>query len=237
MADNPRTLADVQRTVLAVHKMTAIKGTLSFYDTWHELYEQDMKLLDYQAPLLASMSLADVMPEDRDQALILDVACGTGLVAMQLQKLGFCNFHGLDGSERMLQLAQSKSIYQTLQKCIISTESLPLSSDTYDAVLIVGALSEGQAPCTVAPELHRVTKPGGFVCMTTRRNVSNQLYNSQLQAVIEKMEQKGLWVKVIVQEIEQWEKATSVHETEQDSTYIPGVIYIYQKSKGPEFKK
>ncbi|XP_059829113.1 methyltransferase-like protein 27 isoform X1 [Hypanus sabinus] len=237
MADNPRTFADVQRTVHSLHKISAIKDTLSFYDTWYEFYEQDLKLLDYQAPRLASMSLADVMPEDRDQALILDVACGTGLVAMQLQNLGFCKFHGLDGSERMLQIAQSKSVYQTLQKCIIGAEPLPLSSDTYDAVLIVGALSEGQVPCTIVTELHRVTKPGGFVCMTTRRNVSNQLYNSQLQAVIEKMEQKGLWVKVKAQEIEQWEKATSGHETKQDSTYIPGTIYIYQKSKGPELKK
>ncbi|XP_051891468.1 methyltransferase-like protein 27 isoform X2 [Pristis pectinata] len=194
----------------------------------------DVKLLDYRAPLLASMSLADVMLEDRDQALVLDVACGTGLVAMQLQKLGFCNFHGVDGSERMLQLAESKSVYQTLQKCILHAGSLPLSSDTYDAVLIVGALSEGQVPYTIIRELHRVTKLGGFVCMTTRMNVSNHLYKTQLQAVIEEMEQKGLWVKVKVQEIKHWEKASSVHETKQDSTYIPGIIFIYQKSKDHE---
>lgn len=30
----------------------------------------------------------------------------------------------------------------------------------YDAVIIVGALSEGQVPCSVVPELLRVTKPG-----------------------------------------------------------------------------
>lgn len=31
---------------------------------------------------------------------------------------------------------------------------------TFDAVIIVGALSEGQVPCCAIPELLRVTKPG-----------------------------------------------------------------------------
>lgn len=30
----------------------------------------------------------------------------------------------------------------------------------YDAVLMVGALSDGQVPCSAIPELLRVTKPG-----------------------------------------------------------------------------
>lgn len=233
MAANPRTITDVQTTILSAHANCTVEDKISFYNTWSKLYEQDMKLLDYRAPLLASTCLADVMLEDRDQALVLDVACGTGLVAAQLQKLGFCNFHGLDGSEEMLHLAQSKSLYQSIQKCILGAESLPLSSDIYDAVLIVGALSGGQVPYTTICELHRVTKPGGFVCMTTRSNVSNQLYKTQLQALMEEMEQKRLWVKVKVQEIELWEKATSELESKGDSIYIPGTIYIYQKSRIP----
>ncbi|XP_067866329.1 methyltransferase-like protein 27 isoform X2 [Heterodontus francisci] len=149
----------------------------------------------------------------------------------QLQKLGFRNFHGMDGCERMLELARSKSVYQTLQKCMLDTEPLQMSSDSYDVVMIVGALSEGQVPYTILPELLRVTKPGGFVCMTTRINKSNQHYKKQLQAVIEEMEQKGLWEKVKVQEVEHWEKATSLHEAEQGSKYISGIIYMYQKSR------
>ncbi|XP_067864184.1 methyltransferase-like protein 27 isoform X1 [Heptranchias perlo] len=234
MAANPRTFADVQRTILSAHKESTVEDKMSFYDSWSDLYEQDVIFLDYQAPLLAAECLAAVMPEDRDQALVLDVACGTGLVAVQLQRLGFCNFHGVDGSEGMLELAQSKSMYQTLQKCTLGSESLPASSDSYDAVVIVGALSEGQVPYTVLPELHRATKPGGFVCMTTRTNTSNQLYKKQLQAVIEEMEQKGLWERVKVQEVEHWEKATSVHETKQDSKYISGIIYIYRKSRSQD---
>lgn len=38
----------------------------------------------------------------------------------------------------------------------------PRSPDagTFDAVLMVGALSDGQVPCSAIPELLRVTKPG-----------------------------------------------------------------------------
>ncbi|XP_078081165.1 methyltransferase-like protein 27 isoform X2 [Mustelus asterias] len=230
MAANPRTFADTRRTVLAAHKASTTENKMSFYDSWSELYEQDVMLLDYRAPLLVAETLAAVMQEDRDQVLVLDVACGTGLVAIQLQRLGFCNFHGVDGSEGMLELARSKSVYQTLQKCILDTESLPASSGIYDVVVIVGALSEGQVPHTILPELHRVTKPGGFICMTTRTNSSNQLYKKQLQVVIEEMEQQKLWERVRVQEIKHWEKATS----EQESKYISGIIYTYRKSRSQD---
>ncbi|XP_060704167.1 methyltransferase-like protein 27 isoform X2 [Hemiscyllium ocellatum] len=231
MAANQRTFTDVQRTVLSAHKESTTEDKMSFYDSWSELYEQDMIILDYRAPVMVAESLAAVIHEDRDKALVLDVACGTGLVAKQLQRFGFRNFHGMDGSQEMLELARSKSIYQTLQKCVLDSELLPASSDSYDVVVIVGALSGGQVPFAILPELHRVTKPGGFVCMTTRSNTSNQLYKKQLQAVIEQMEQNGLWERITVQEIEHWEKAIAECEAEQGSTYISGTIYLYRKSR------
>ncbi|XP_048468455.1 methyltransferase-like protein 27 isoform X2 [Rhincodon typus] len=227
MAANRRTFTDVQGTVLSAHKESTTEDKMSFYDSWSELYEQDVMILDYRAPVLAAESLAAVIHENRDKVLVLDVACGTGLVAKQLQRFGFHNFHGVDGSEGMLELARCKSIYQTLQKCMLDSELLPASSDSYDAVVIVGALSGGQVPPAILPELHRVTKTGGFVCMTTRNNTSNRLYKKQLQAVIEEMEQNRLWERVTVQEIEHWEKATT--EAEQGSTYISGIIYLYRK--------
>ncbi|XP_048468460.1 methyltransferase-like protein 27 isoform X3 [Rhincodon typus] len=185
MAANRRTFTDVQGTVLSAHKESTTEDKMSFYDSWSELYEQDVMILDYRAPVLAAESLAAVIHENRDKVLVLDVACGTGLVAKQV-----VNY-------------------------------------SYDAVVIVGALSGGQVPPAILPELHRVTKTGGFVCMTTRNNTSNRLYKKQLQAVIEEMEQNRLWERVTVQEIEHWEKATT--EAEQGSTYISGIIYLYRK--------
>lgn len=75
-------------------------------------------------------------------------------------------------------------------------------------------------------DLHAV--PGGYVCMTTRANASNREYKEELESVLQPMEQTGLWSRVTVLEEDLWEKAVS----DQESGYIPGVVYLYKKSVG-----
>ncbi|XP_042194862.1 methyltransferase-like protein 27 isoform X2 [Callorhinchus milii] len=236
MATDQRTFADAQRAILFAQKDKTIDEKMTFYNTWAKCYEQDVALLDYQAPIFVKQSLAALFTTGRDQALVLDVACGTGLVAQQLQGLGFHHIHGVDGSEGMLEIAQSKGLYESLQKCMLGMELLPASPDSYDVTMIVGALSDGQVPPTILPELHRVTKSGGYVCMTTRTNIANQLYKKQLVAVIEDMEQRRLWDIVKVQQVEHWERAVSASGVEQDSEYISGIIYICRKSSNQQSK-
>uniref|UniRef100_A0A8D0HEY1 Methyltransferase like 27 n=1 Tax=Sphenodon punctatus TaxID=8508 RepID=A0A8D0HEY1_SPHPU len=229
MAVCPRSLLQVQKRVFSVHHGTALTRQLCFYDGWALDYEQDVAVLQYQAPQLSAACLASVFPATPHEALVLDVACGTGLVAQELQALGFCRFHGVDGSQGMLECACRKGIYQELQSCMLGHEPLPAPTGHYDAVLIVGALSEGQVPSTVVPELLRVAKPGGFLCLTTRCNASNMKYMTQLQHILDDLEHQGLWEKVLVQEVDKWEIATSEQESMQDSGYISGVIYVYRK--------
>ncbi|XP_010141646.1 PREDICTED: Williams-Beuren syndrome chromosomal region 27 protein, partial [Buceros rhinoceros silvestris] len=99
----------------------------------------------------------------------------------------------------------------------------------YDAVTVVGALAEGQVPSAAVPELLRVTKPGGFLCLTTRSNRSNLRYKAELDATLEELERQGAWQKVLAQEVEHWERATSEEESTQGTGYISGAVYIYQK--------
>ncbi|XP_077168014.1 methyltransferase-like protein 27 [Paroedura picta] len=222
-------IAEVQRRVSAVHHGTDPEEQLRFYDGWAPDYEQDVTMLQYQAPRLAASCLASGFQGSVADALVLDVACGTGLVAQELQAKGFRCFHGLDGSQGMLDHARRKGLYQELKQCMLGQEALPAASGFYDAVLIVGALSEGQVPTSVIPELLRVTKPGGFLCLTTRNNSSNLRYKNQMRQLLDDLEQRGLWGKVKVQEVERWERATSEQKAEGDSDYISGVIYLYRK--------
>ncbi|KAM4044414.1 methyltransferase-like protein 27 isoform 2-T2 [Anomaloglossus baeobatrachus] len=147
----------------------------------------------------------------------------------ELHHCGFNLFHGLDGSAGMLEIAKKKDLYQELKQSMLGQEQLPYESEKYDAVVIVGALSDGQVPVSVLPELLRVTKSGGFVCMTTRSNISNLQYKAELEEGISSLQNKRLWEEVLVQEVQQWEKATSDKEITQKSDYIPGVIYIFRK--------
>ncbi|NXI82287.1 MET27 protein, partial [Rhipidura dahli] len=227
----------IRDRVAAVHRGSALPERLRLYDGWAARYEQDVAALEYRAPHLAAASLSFAFPAPRAEARLLDVACGTGLVARELHRRGFRCLHGVDGSAGMLEQARSTGLYQDLRLCVLGTEPLPAPAEHYDAVTVVGALSEGQVPSTVLPELLRVTKPGGFLCLTTRSNPSNLRYKVELEASLGQLERSGAWQKLLAQEVEYWERATTEEESTQGTGYISGVVYIYQKCPVPHLEE
>ncbi|XP_042647795.1 methyltransferase-like protein 27 isoform X2 [Tyto alba] len=152
--------AGARERVAAVHGGGGLSERLRLYDGWAALYEQDVAALEYRAPHLAAASLASAFPAPPAGARLLDVACGTGLVARELHRRGFRCLHGVDGSAGMLERARSTGLYQQLRRCVLGQEPLPAPAEHYDAVTVVGALGEGQVPSAAVPELLRVTKPG-----------------------------------------------------------------------------
>ncbi|XP_053187504.1 methyltransferase-like protein 27 [Scomber japonicus] len=219
------TFENVKAVILSAHKSTTSRDKVDFYNTWAENYDQDVDILDYRAPSLAANSIFSHFTGDREAALVLDVACGTGLVAKQMKKHGFGHFVGIDGSEAMLELARGTELYQDLKLCMLGEEPLPVQCGLFDVVVIVGALSVGQVPVGVVRELCKSTKSGGCVCMTTRSNHDNLEYKAALDRELKQMEEEGLWSCVEVTEVEDWERAVS----EQEDGYISGSVYLYKK--------
>lgn len=234
-------LSEVQARVGASHGITDLARKLQFYDRWAPDYDQDVAALQYRAPRLAVDCLTQALPGPPHAALILDVACGTGLVAAELQARGFLQLYGVDGSPGMLEQAKARHLYQHLSLCTLGREPLPSPEGTFDAVLMVGALSDGQVPCSAIPELLRVTKPGGLVCLTTRANPSNLQYKEALEATLDRLEQAGAWERLVAQTVDHWELATSPLEvapgTSAKDGFISGIIYLYRKQKSPRSRE
>ncbi|XP_051793211.1 methyltransferase-like protein 27 isoform X2 [Acanthochromis polyacanthus] len=160
MSAVPNAFENVKAVILSAHKGTTSKEKVDFYNSWAENYDQDVAVLDYRAPRLAANSISSHFRGDREAAVLLDVACGTGLVARQLKNHGFGHFVGIDGSEAMLEVARESGLYQDLKQFLLGEEPLPVQwENAFDVVVIVGALSVGQVPVCVVRDLCKSTKP------------------------------------------------------------------------------
>uniref|UniRef100_A0A8D3EDS8 Methyltransferase domain-containing protein n=2 Tax=Scophthalmus maximus TaxID=52904 RepID=A0A8D3EDS8_SCOMX len=161
MSTATNTFEKVKAVILSAHKSSSLGEKVNFYNSWAENYDQDVAVLEYRAPSLAANSISSHFSGDREAAVMLDVACGTGLVAKQMKTHGFGHFVGVDGSEAMLEIARESGLYQDLKQALLGEDPLPVQwVDSFDVVVIIGALSEGQVQVCVVRELCKSTKPG-----------------------------------------------------------------------------
>jgi demethylmenaquinone methyltransferase/2-methoxy-6-polyprenyl-1,4-benzoquinol methylase len=95
---------------------------------------------------------------------VLDVACGTGLVAREACAIvgPQGKVVGIDPSERMLERAQ-RSLNITALSGV--AEALPLGSGEFDFVVMGYALRHMTDLAAAFAEFHRVVAPGGRLCI------------------------------------------------------------------------
>jgi demethylmenaquinone methyltransferase/2-methoxy-6-polyprenyl-1,4-benzoquinol methylase len=98
-------------------------------------------------------------------SLVLDIATGTGEMALELARSG-CRVVGVDLSQEMLGLARAKLARNRLQSVIDLLQAdalaLPFADDTFDCATVGFAMRDVEVPACFA-ELRRVLKPGGQV--------------------------------------------------------------------------
>ncbi|XP_071377300.1 methyltransferase-like protein 27 [Centroberyx affinis] len=234
MSDSTRTFDHVKRQLLS-NRCTDTKERNQFYDSWAENYRKDVAVLGYNGPTLAANCLLTHFAGSREAALVLDVACGTGLVAEAMSELGFRHFVGVDGSKGMLEQAAETGLYQDLRPALLGTQPLPAQADMFDVVMIVGGLRVGIVPVSAVRELCNATKPGGLVCMTRGDFMMGPVYSAykaDLERELQLMEEEGLWTQV--EDIKTDKYLKNVYQEGdmadmRDGEYMSASIYLYRK--------
>ena len=136
------------------------------YKDWAEDYDTDTLYgMGYVGPTVAGKLLNSYLESDASH--ILDAGCGTGLVGEVLDRMGFNRMDAMDYSPDMLAEAEKKEVYDRTFQADMN-KRLDVSTDTYDAVICVGAFTYAHVGPHAFDELVRITKPGGYICFTVR---------------------------------------------------------------------
>jgi demethylmenaquinone methyltransferase/2-methoxy-6-polyprenyl-1,4-benzoquinol methylase len=97
----------------------------------------------------------------RDGGSVLDVATGTGLVALELHRRGF-RVTGLDQSPEMLARARARFASE-IELVEASADAIPFRDGTFDHLTFTYLLRYVDDPGATLQELARVVRPGGIV--------------------------------------------------------------------------
>ena len=157
------------------------------YDEWAKEYDVDLAdAFGYVMPRMAAEIFERFVPKD---GKVLDAGAGTGLVGVELNRLGYVDIEAMDMSSGMLEEASAKGVYGALHQMVMG-ETLGFDTDTFDAAIGVGVLTVGHAPASSLDELVRVIKPGGCVAFTLRPDIYEE---NGFRAKQEQLVSDGKW--------------------------------------------
>jgi SAM-dependent methyltransferase len=163
------------------------KKLLDIYQKWAVLYDKDND--DELGTVSQPNSVQTFQRYVKDKSkYIIDVGCGTGLVGLQLKKLGYKNFDGVDISQEMIDIAIDRGYASVFLGNL--NETLPIEGDQYEAAICVGVFTHGHVGPSRLEELTRIVKPGGILCFT----VNEDVYESYgFDEAIKSQELAGVW--------------------------------------------
>jgi demethylmenaquinone methyltransferase/2-methoxy-6-polyprenyl-1,4-benzoquinol methylase len=111
------------------------------------------------------VSRLDVGPDDT----VLDVATGTGAVAIELVRRTGCRVVGLDQSREMLETGRERvkaaGLADRIELMAGTAERLTYEDDSFDGLTFTYLLRYVADPAATMRELARVVKPGGVIAM------------------------------------------------------------------------
>ncbi|CDX30549.1 Methyltransferase type 11 [Mesorhizobium plurifarium] len=167
-----------------------------FYGEWASSYNRDVSGEKYYGPItvaeLAGVVQAAYLASAREAITVLDAGCGTGLVGVQLARLGFELIDGFDLTEEMAGKARRTGVYRNILVDADLNVTLSEYPDaTYDITVCCGVFGLGQVRPQALRELARVTRANGFVIASTSRRY---LEATSFEDEVRRLQQEGVVV-------------------------------------------
>ena len=166
-------------------------STKPLYDEWSQSYETDLLgKFGYSGHIIAADAFRTLVTDK--SAAIIDIGCGTGLVAQELQKAGYANIDGLDISTAILAEAKAKNIYGHLIEGDMQKRT-PVGDEAYDAIICAGSFAPGHLGPECYPEFIRMVRPGGPIVIFMN---GAHYVEDGYEAHIRKLEDEGAWTVI-----------------------------------------
>ena len=168
-------------------KATRVRQMFSAIAPSYDLNNRLHSLGRDQAWRRAAVHMAQLQDDDR----VLDVACGTGDLAMAFADVGACQVLGIDFTNAMLTIAQTKAQRSRCQQVHYATGDamrLPIANAKFDVVTIAFGIRNVADPYVALTQFHRVLKPGGRLVILEfglpANPIARRLYNFYFQHVL-----------------------------------------------------
>uniref|UniRef100_A0A914CVS4 Methyltransferase domain-containing protein n=1 Tax=Acrobeloides nanus TaxID=290746 RepID=A0A914CVS4_9BILA len=195
---------------------------VEYYNNWAQKYEEDSAKVGYNAPEnTLEFCLKWLKSSDSDR--ILDVGCGTGHMGNLLLQHGYNNLDGHDGSEKMLEIAKQKRVYQNLYyEILVPGKHSNIPSESYDGLVTVGTILPGHLNSDHVSEMLRFLKKDGRLIIGMRKQWltfpgDEYKWNYDLESEFKKLEQEGKW------------KLLEKKFKNEHSSGVEGVYLVYEK--------
>ena len=141
------------------------------FDTISKNYDGLNRVISLGIDVKWRRRVVDIISKSKPET-ILDIATGTGDLAINLQKSGAKSIIGLDISPGMLEIGrkkvEDKNLDSIIEMVIGDSENLSFSDNMFDAVTVAFGVRNFENLERGLSEIHRVLKPKGrFVVLET----------------------------------------------------------------------
>jgi len=141
------------------------------FDTISEDYDGLNRVISFGIDIKWRKKVVDLV-EKINPETILDIATGTGDLAIALTKTNATKIIGLDLSSGMLEIGKQKvskkGLDKTIEMVLADSENIPFEDNTFDAITVAFGVRNFETLEKGLSEILRVLKPNGiFVILET----------------------------------------------------------------------